>query len=126
LVVIASWIILAAMGVSFSDVFQTDTYTPDSAPLVPVSAQIVPGVVWFIYEVLMLVTLGATVGKLVLGMRVIQADEEPLGIGRALLRTVVKVVILSFCHILMLVVAFQSEKRGIHDFAGGTAVVYKV
>jgi uncharacterized RDD family membrane protein YckC len=81
--------------------------------------------VWFCYEVAMVSTIGATVGKLALGMRIIDGNGERPSIGKVILRSIVKIAVLFFCNgLINLVIAFNEDKHGVQDMASGTEVVY--
>lgn len=85
--------------------------------------------IYYLYFILMTKFLGQTLGKMVLGIRVIQENDRPLtwldvifreGIGRLIYNIVFG---LKF---LYLIVAFSSEKQGIHDMIGHTRVVHDI
>lgn len=69
---------------------------------------------------------GGTVGKLLLGLRVVRSDGQRAGIGRCLLRSILLVVIDSLCFIIGLVLAFTtSGHRRLGDMVASTLVVSK-
>ena len=59
---------------------------------------------------------GFTVGKRLLGMRVVRLDGRPVGFGRALLRVVLLLAVVP-------PLVFDKDLRGLHDKAAGTAVI---
>lgn len=65
---------------------------------------------------------GQTVGKWVMGLRVVNARREAIGYGRALLRGIAGVLtaplVIGYLRIL-----WQREKRGWHDSLAGTWVI---
>ena len=67
---------------------------------------------------------GFTLGKWAAGLRILQQNGSPIGIGRAFLRHFVGYP-LSFVTLGLgfLVVAFTSRGRGLHDLIAGTIVV---
>lgn len=104
----------------------------------------IPDVVVPIYGLLYFVGFwtwrGQTPGKMLIRARVVRADGSAIGIGRALLRYIFyliplfgpitylarqvgswTLVILPIAAILVL--AFNRDKRGIHDFIAGTVVI---
>jgi uncharacterized RDD family membrane protein YckC len=85
------------------------------------------GVVWaIIYDAFFILRFGATPGKLLLNLRVVQANGQPLGLLRIIARTLTKGVAgIPTLGIGLLVVAFDEQKRGLHDFFSGTRVVKK-
>lgn len=67
---------------------------------------------------------GATVGKKVFGMRVVTADGQPVGFGRALLRHTVGYLVSSlFFGLGFIWIGFDPHKQGWHDKIAGTYVV---
>ncbi len=67
---------------------------------------------------------GQTIGKMILGLRVVQTNGRPLGTGRALLRAVAYFFSAFPLGMGFLWVGFSSKKRSWHDWIAGT-VVYK-
>ncbi|MFW6174521.1 MAG: RDD family protein [Chloroflexota bacterium] len=66
---------------------------------------------------------GATVGKAVLGMRIVRADGGRVGWGRALARCLAWLLswlLLAAGHIM---IASRRDKRGLHDLIAGTRVI---
>ncbi len=71
----------------------------------------------FAAEVYLLTALtGITVGKRVLGLRVLRLDGKPVGFGWALVRTILLLAVIP-------AVITDSDRRGLHDRAANTAVV---
>jgi len=73
-------------------------------------------VVFGIEDFLLTALTGVTIGKRLLGLRVIRLDGRPVGLPRAFVRTM----------LLMLVVPammMDSDLRGLQDKAAGTIVV---
>lgn len=73
---------------------------------------------------------GYTVGKRILGVRVVKTDNKDVHIGTMLLREFVGGVIYAFTLGIALVVsifmvALRRDKRAIHDFIAGTYVTYQ-
>ncbi|HLR96970.1 MAG TPA: RDD family protein [Jiangellaceae bacterium] len=60
--------------------------------------------------------LGASPGQLLLGLRVIRVDRQPVGVVRAAPRTALIALVIP-------PLAFTSQGRGLHDLAAGTIVV---
>jgi uncharacterized RDD family membrane protein YckC len=74
--------------------------------------------VFAVENVLLVSTLGFTVGHRLLGLRVRRVAEpaRTVGIGRALLRTVLLLLVVP-------AVVWDSDGRGLHDRAAGTVLV---
>lgn len=67
---------------------------------------------------------GATIGKLIVGLRVVNAKGQNAGIGRCLIRTVLLIVDSAFCAIIGLVTAFNSKgHKRVGDMVAGTIVI---
>ena len=72
---------------------------------------------FFIVEVALLTGLtGRSIGKRVLGLRVENPAGGPIGIPRAILRTVLLSIVLP-------AIIMTDDKRGLHDLAAGSRVV---
>ncbi|WP_047982837.1 RDD family protein [Ornithinibacillus californiensis] len=88
---------------------------------------IVGSIVFFAYFLLMTKFFGQTLGKMILGIRVIREDEQPLRWSDILFREVVGRFIyrvFSFLMLLYIVVGFTDQKQGLHDMFSNTRVVF--
>ena len=82
------------------------------------------GVIFFVYEGLMLASRGQTLGKMALRIKVVRADGSPISKGQAWGRSAVRAIMLSFLAILnYLPVLLTKEKTCVHDMAAKTRVV---
>ncbi len=69
---------------------------------------------------------GGTIGKLLLGLRVVRRDGGRAGIGRCLVRTILLIVVDSLCFIIGLVLSLStSGHRRVGDMVASTFVVRK-
>lgn len=66
---------------------------------------------------------GATVGKRLMGIRVLRADGSPLGVLRSLLRTFGYCLSTPLFNFGFLVAIFHPESRALHDLLSGSVVV---
>ena len=79
---------------------------------------------------------GQTLGKMVIGARIVQRDGSPIGLARAILRyagyfvyflamRIGGAVYVPYIILLVgfLIIAFSREKRGLHDLLAGTVVI---
>lgn len=82
-------------------------------------------VVFAIAQVAFWMTLGATPGKLIMGIKIVSVGGDPVGIGHCIMRLLGHVVINFFGNILYLLIFIKSDKRGIQDMMSGTMVVYR-
>jgi uncharacterized RDD family membrane protein YckC len=75
------------------------------------------------YVVLLNAGPGQTLGKRLLGIRVIDGFGEPLGLGRSLLRAIALVPSVALAGLGVLWIGFDRERRGLHDRLADTHVV---
>jgi len=79
---------------------------------------------------------GQTLGKMVIGARIVRRDGSPIGLARAILRYAGYFVYFLFMRIggvvyvpyiillaAFIIIAFSREKRGLHDLLAGTVVI---
>jgi uncharacterized RDD family membrane protein YckC len=66
---------------------------------------------------------GGTIGKRMLGLRVVARDGGPLGFPRSLVRALVWVIGSTAGSFGFLVALFNRENRALHDYASGAVVV---
>ncbi len=79
----------------------------------------------FLYHVLLNGLIGATLGKMIIGAKIVNLDGSNIGIGRAILRYFGARLSDFICYIGYLFVAFRDDKRGLHDLIAKTRVIYK-
>jgi uncharacterized RDD family membrane protein YckC len=75
------------------------------------------------YEGLFISRLGATPGKLVLGLRVVRPDGGKVSLSRAIGRYFAKMLSAIILGIGYIMAAFDKEKRGLHDILADTRVI---
>jgi uncharacterized RDD family membrane protein YckC len=76
------------------------------------------------YEGLFIGRLGATPGKMVLGLKVVRPNGGPVSIGRAFARYGAKwLSYVTFC-IGFIIAGFDAEKRAMHDMIVDTRVIH--
>jgi uncharacterized RDD family membrane protein YckC len=75
------------------------------------------------YEGIFVAQMGATPGKMALGMKVVRPDGSRVDLGRAFGRYFAKLLSMLILFIGYIMVAFDSEKRGLHDMICDTRVV---
>jgi len=121
--------LLALAGFDFAEYFADDApllLTTRPVDLVYAAVGAIVAVAY--YVPLMLRWDGRTVGKRVLGIRVVRADGRPLDAGvivlrQALLQYLLGVVVLLFALVDYLLPLADRQNRALHDFACGTRVV---
>jgi uncharacterized RDD family membrane protein YckC len=75
------------------------------------------------YEGMFVYKLGATPGKMVLGLRVVRPDGGPVSLGRAIGRYFAKLLSGLILLIGFIMAGFDREKRGLHDMLVDTRVI---
>lgn len=78
----------------------------------------------FLYFTVFLRVGGATIGKYLLGLRVLRADGTPLRTGRSALRALAYTLSSLPIYIGFLNILADDRRRGWHDLVAGTVVVY--
>ncbi|MBI4317260.1 MAG: RDD family protein [Chloroflexi bacterium] len=86
--------------------------------------------IWFLfavlYPILMEGYLGATVGKMVLGLRVVKEDGSPCGLGAAFIRNLLRIIDGLFGYLVGAILIWNSDKRQrLGDRLAKTVVVAK-
>ncbi|MFK3938242.1 RDD family protein [Alkalihalobacillus sp. NPDC078783] len=116
-ILILSWFTFLGEGVQTVGPFATLTF--------------VYAITFFIYYALMTKFIGKTVGKMVLGIKVVSDNGQPLswkqiifreGIGRLFYH--LQIFGFQIFLILYLFVAFVPTKRGLHDLVADTSVIH--
>ena len=89
---------------------------------------IIAVLIFFIYFVLMTKYFGQTLGKMIFGLKVMRKDGTPLTWNDVLFREVIGRFfyrVFGIAKILYLIIAFDKQKRGIHDMIADTIVVHE-
>ncbi|GAA1526294.1 RDD family protein [Nocardioides humi] len=77
-----------------------------------------------VYVVVSTAVSGRTVGKAVVGLKVVSRHGRPVGPGACLVRTLVLPLSTSFFGVGALLVVLRRDHRALHDLIARTAVVY--
>lgn len=77
------------------------------------------------YSIMESSKLQATVGKLVIGIKVTNAEGAKLDFGKAFVRNLCKIISSVILFIGYLMAAFTEKKQALHDIIAGTLVVKK-
>ena len=78
---------------------------------------------WLYFALLESSERGATVGKMVMGLRVVTSDGRRLSFMNATGRYFAKILSAIILCIGFIMVAFTDKKRGLHDIIAGTLVI---
>jgi uncharacterized RDD family membrane protein YckC len=73
-------------------------------------------IIFFIEQVVLMITLGGGLGHLLLGMRVVRLDGSYAGWWRPIVRTLLLMLVIP-------AVIWNSDQRGLHDVFAGTVLV---
>ena len=76
----------------------------------------------WLYNCYLLGRDGATFGKRLMKVKVLDAQGQPLGFGKAFLRELVKQALGGFCFVLLLWPLWDEQKQGLQDKMFGTHV----
>jgi uncharacterized RDD family membrane protein YckC len=90
----------------------------------PVGSGIAFSVWSFVYFTYSLAAAGRTVGKAVVGLRVVTKDGSDLHIGRAALRVLTMPLSFLLFGLGLLPILLRADRRALHDLIAGTAEIY--
>ncbi len=77
-----------------------------------------------VYSTLFLGKFGATPGKMVFKLKVVDAEGNKIGYGRAFGRSCAEILSRLICLIGYIIAAFDDQKRSLHDHMCNTRVIY--
>jgi uncharacterized RDD family membrane protein YckC len=92
---------------------------------IPAGIAAVSSFIPFVYFSALVAVTGRTIGKSVMGIRVVAADGRRLSASRSLLRTIGYLVSLLPLFAGFVWVLFDRDRRGWHDHLAGSRVVYE-
>ena len=78
---------------------------------------------WFAYYIAMEAMFGATIGKLLLGVRVLGADGNHIGWKASLIRNLLRAVDMGFCFVGAILIWTSARRQRLGDLAANTVVV---
>ncbi|MBI3971851.1 MAG: RDD family protein [Chloroflexi bacterium] len=79
---------------------------------------------WFVYYIAMEAMVGATLGKLLLGLKVVKADGSPMDWPASLIRNVLRIVDGIVLYLIGAILVWQSPRRQrLGDRVAGTVVI---
>src|SRR5579862_8601869 len=119
------------LGVPFMVVFflvlipQARTGTPTEPNFLPLTLQFGFIFIQMAYQIFFLGKFGATPGKMLCKLKVVTAEGERIGYGRATGRFFSEILSGMICYIGYIIVAFDGQKRALHDYICNTRVIYK-
>jgi uncharacterized RDD family membrane protein YckC len=80
-------------------------------------------IVWIIYCPFIESRGGATLGKKIIGLKVLNGNGEPVGFFRSLGRNLAKIISSLILMIGFMMAGFTKKKQGLHDFIAGCIVI---
>jgi uncharacterized RDD family membrane protein YckC len=90
----------------------------------PIISGIALGVWAFAYFTYALTTTGRTIGKAIVGTRVVRSDGSDLRFGRAAVRVLTLPLSFLLFGIGLLLIVLRADRRALHDLIADTAEVY--
>jgi len=82
------------------------------------------GIWFFLAFAVPLAAGGRTFGMGIVGLRAVRADGRPIGVGQAVIRTLVLPLSFALLGLGFLLIVLRGDRRALHDVIAGTAVVY--
>jgi uncharacterized RDD family membrane protein YckC len=104
---------------------RSGTPSPERFSLLPMMVQLVFIFIQMAYQIFFLGKYGATPGKMLCRLKVVTAEGGPIGYGRATGRFFAEMLSGMVCYIGYIMVAFDSQKRALHDHICSTRVIQK-
>ena len=114
---IDSVLLLIATAFFTGVVLEQDTYSNGTA------SNTLNPIIILGYGILMVAVFSGTVGKLLLGMRIVRTDGSRVSLGRATLRYFAQLLSIFTLLIGYVMVAFRKDKRSLHDLVADTVVI---
>jgi uncharacterized RDD family membrane protein YckC len=127
---VVSWIIMLPFGAVMQAVMPKPGVEPKPEDMIKMFAALAPIIaismtVAIVYDVFMVVKYGGTLGKLAVGIKIVNDDGTKIRMGRAIGRFFAHIVSALTCYIGYIIAGFDSEKRALHDHMCSTRVIYK-
>ncbi|MGO8839288.1 MAG: RDD family protein [Limisphaerales bacterium] len=104
---------------------RSGTPKPEQFSFLPLMVQFAFIFIQMAYQIFFLGKYGATPGKMLCKLKVVTAEGGPIGYGRATGRFFAEMLSGMACYIGYIMVAFDSQKRALHDYICNTRVIYK-
>jgi uncharacterized RDD family membrane protein YckC len=114
---------LIGVVVSFSIGYHGQLAPPHATVKLVVYYALAVAVVWLYFAAMEASALRATLGKLVVGVRVTTLDGRRIGFGRATARLLAKLLSLAPLGLGFVLAGVDARKQALHDKVAGTLVV---
>ena len=118
---VAAWIdvfVVLVLIVPFALGLGATGYAPSIIAITPITLIIIFG-----YLIFMTGRYGATLGKMLLKIKVVRTDGSELGYGTAAVRELSKIISYMICGIGFYMAGFDSNKQALHDKIASTVAV---
>ena len=89
------------------------------------TASVLSVLIVYLYSIIMIWKFQATLGKMVMGLKVYEMDGTPPDLGTAAVREISKILSAIVCYLGFIWVGFDADKQAWHDKIAKTYVVYK-
>lgn len=124
---IAGTVIMFPLAAIIPELATTSTETITVASSGPILFVLTISIVigWLYYALMESSDLGATLGKMAMGIKVTDLNGEKVSFGRATGRYFGKIVSYLTLFIGFIMVAFTAKKQGLHDMMAGCLVLNK-
>ncbi len=116
------WLLIGVV-VSFSIGYHGQLAAPHSTAKVVGYYALAAAVVWLYFAGMEGSAWRATLGKLVVGVKVTTLDGQRIGLGRATARLLAKLLSLALLGLGFVLAGLDARKQALHDKAAGTLVV---
>jgi uncharacterized RDD family membrane protein YckC len=104
--------------------FSTLDGTPPGAGMgLQLGLQAIAWVIPMAYKAIMLQLRGQTLGKMALGIKVVNPDGSDISAGQAWIRSFIELLLASCCYVTYIVAFFSKDRCALHDMAAKTRVV---
>jgi uncharacterized RDD family membrane protein YckC len=121
-VIVTAIVMAALLGAALRLVLPQWTWLSTA---IPAGIAAVSSFIPLVYFSTLVAVTGRTIGKSVMGIRVVGTKGRRLSVARSILRTVAYLVSLLPVFAGFLWVIFDSDRRGWHDHLAGSRVVYE-
>jgi uncharacterized RDD family membrane protein YckC len=121
---IVDGIVLGIIGTLLQLVFGIDSSSGFSLTRLSVGGSLWMFLVVLLYYTLLEGSIGKTVGKMVTGIRVVDAEGNPPGYGKGLIRTVLRIIDGLLAYLVGFIIVLSNDRRRrLGDMAAKTQVV---
>jgi len=119
-------LVTVVMGLFMGGRFTTQMNQMSYGGVIDLTMYIMPSLIVFAYYILMEGLIGATLGKMVCGLRVVTKDGINCGIGKSVIRNLLRIIDAMFGYLIGAICVWVStDNQRLGDMVAGTLVVKK-